>query len=218
MDPERSAVDEALLSAPRLGVFGGTFDPVHAGHLHAAREARRAFDLDLVLFVPAARSPHKDAGPHASAEQRFEMLELALAGEPAFAVSALELRRGEPSYTIETVRELSRTRAEAGNTGELFLILGSDNLSSLATWRGVEEIFDLARPIVVFRRGAGPELVERAAGLSPELAERLREGFLELPPVDVAASDLRASGGGRTEELPDAVREYVRGRGIYGER
>ncbi len=222
-----AAVPEAALRARRLGVFGGTFDPVHAGHLFAAREAARAFGLDFVLFVPAARSPHKDRAPRATGAQRMAMLALALAPEPRFGATDLELVRGAPSYTIDTVRELERLR---GSAGPIFLVIGSDNLSGIAAWRGVEDLLARTRPIVVRRvvrrRGdaderntADGELAASAPGLSSSARARLSAGFLELPPVDVAARELRERLAGRgavsDAELPRAVAEYARENGIY---
>ena len=207
-------VPSLLASAPRLGLFGGTFDPVHVGHLHVARRAREHAALDAVVFVPAARSPHKDDGTVASGADRLAMLERAVADDPAFVVWDLELLRGAPSYTVETVRELVRLR---GGAAGLYLVLGSDNLVALDRWAEIETILELAAPIVVERRGAGPGLVDRLE-LAPELLECLRAGFVAGEPVDAAATDLRqrlAEGGGR-DEVPAAVWEYARASGIYG--
>jgi len=204
-----------LLRAPRLGLFGGTFDPVHLGHLHVARTALDSYELDGVLFVPAARSPHKEASTSASPADRLAMLRLALAGEPRFALSDLELRRGAPSFTADTVTELLRQRAGLVG-GELFLILGSDNLKGLGSWRDVEAILADTTPIVVARSGVELEVLD-GEGLSDRATERLRAGYLDRAPVDVAATELRdalARGAGG-EQLPPAVWEYIRGRGIY---
>lgn len=215
-DP-RARVSAEALRAPRLGVFGGTFDPVHAGHLHAARAALSGRELDHVLFVPAARSPHKLGAPRAGADERLHMLRLALAGEPAFSASDLELARGAPSYTVDTLRELARLRAGVPG-GELYLVLGSDNLPGLADWRDAEEVLALARPVVVPRTGAAPPAssLER---LSPAARRRLAEGRLEVPPVDAEATDLRErlarDPAAAAPELSASVLEYLRGEPIY---
>ena len=214
-DGEASEFPE-LVCSPRLGLFGGTFDPVHLGHLHVARTALEAFNLDGVLFVPAARSPHKADPTSASSADRLAMLQLALAGEPRFALSDLELRRGAPSFTADTVSELLRLRSGLEG-GELFLILGSDNLRGLGTWRDVEAILRDTTPIVVARRGAELGALDGDEGLSDQALERLRAGFLDRAPVDVAATELRdalAAGAG-SEQLPPSVWEYIQSRGIY---
>jgi nicotinate-nucleotide adenylyltransferase len=204
----------------RLGIFGGSFDPVHAGHLHAAHAARRAFDLDRVVFVPARDPPHKPGRALASGEDRLEMLRLATAGEPRFLVHGLELERPGPSFTIDTVRALPALLGEHGAL--LFLILGSDNLAGLPTWRAAKELLERVQPIVVHREGdPGPAFgaIERALG--PEAARKCRAGYLALPPVEVSSTDLRTRlpGGGPDElDLPREVLEYIRRRGLYGTR
>jgi len=215
VEPEGGATWERLLAAARLGVFGGTFDPVHRGHLHVARAATRAFALDGVLFVPAARSPHKRGSAEAAPADRLAMLELALADEPTFAAAPLELERGAPSFTIDTVLELERRRSGSG--GELFLLLGSDNLEGLCTWREVEDLLARTTPIVVARAGSSALPSEGLHGLSPAAAERLRVGFVDAPTVDVSATELRAAlaRGEGEAELSPPVWEYIRERGIY---
>src|SRR6187401_1771674 len=123
----------------RIGLFGGSFDPVHQGHLHAARAAAAAFRLDRVVFVPAFESPHKTGVRMASGAHRTRMLELAIAHDPTFCISLLELERGGPSYTIDTVRELPRAIGERADCA-LFLIVGSDNVALLPTWREAESL------------------------------------------------------------------------------
>jgi nicotinate-nucleotide adenylyltransferase len=211
-------VERRLVDASRLGLFGGTFDPVHLGHLHVARTALEVASLDAVVFVPAARSPHKEGGSVASGEERLEMLRLATADEPRFVVWDVELRRGEPSYTVETVRELVRMRGDG--QGGLHLILGSDNLTGLGTWLGLGEILAAARPIVVERRGATADVLDSIEGLSEADVERLRAGFVAREPVDVSATPLRRrlGRGDGEDEVPPAVWEYLRRRGIYGAR
>ncbi len=206
-----------ILLAPRLGLFGGSFDPVHLGHLHVARTALAEFELDLVLFVPAARSPHKEQPTSASPADRLKMLELALAAEPKFALSDLELRRGAPSFTVDTVRELIQARSGLASA-ELFLILGSDNLRGLGSWRDVDEVLRSATPIVVARAGVDLAELSKLSGLSAELLERLRRGFVDAETVDIAATELREEleRGAGMEKLPAPVREYISARGIYG--
>jgi nicotinate-nucleotide adenylyltransferase len=209
-------------AAQRIGLFGGSFDPVHSGHLHAARAALDAFDLDRVVFVPAARAPHKPGLPHTSDEHRLAMLRLAIAAEPRFSVSDLELRRGGTSYTIDTVRALP---AELGlaEGDEIFLVLGSDNLRGLSSWRDVRELLELARPIVVQREGDPDRLLDDLRrNLGEAACAKLDAGYLRRPPVPVSSTELREHmRGSRTpleHEIPAAVQAYIQRHRLYGAR
>jgi nicotinate-nucleotide adenylyltransferase len=214
-----SAAPSRLGILARLGIFGGSFDPVHAGHLHAARSALRAFDLDHVVFVPAREPPHKPGRELVSGKDRLEMLRLAIAGEPRFSVHGLELERPGPSFTIDTVRELPGLLG-APDGASVFLVLGSDNLAGLPTWRAARELLARVQPIVVHREG-DPEpafgAVERALG--PGAAAKCRAGYLALPPVEVSSTELRTrlpNLGGEAVDLPRGVLAYIRRRGLYG--
>lgn len=201
----------------RLGILGGSFDPPHLGHLHAARTAREAFELDEVRFIPAARPPHKPGRRLADGEHRVALLELLLADEPDFFVDSRELSRAGPSFTVETLRELAEE--DSGETRELFMILGTDNLPGLPDWRDVEEILRLAQPIVIHRDGEPERLLDLAcAELSRPGRERLRRGLVFQPPVAVSSTELR----GRLEadeapgvQLPEVLRDYIRREGLY---
>jgi len=190
--------DEEALRA-RVGVFGGTFDPVHVGHLAIAFAALESVPLDRVLFVPARRSPLKDRDPLASVADRVAMLEAAMASEPRFALSRLELERDGVSYTVDTLEAL---RAE----GELFLILGSDALAGLAQWRAPDRIRELATILVAARPGA-PE---------PDPMHRARA--FDAPRLDISSRELRdraARGMSLRYLVPDAVWDHIKKRGLY---
>ena len=206
----------------RLGLFGGSFDPVHLGHLHAARAAAGAFDLERVVFVPAARPPHKPERILAAGSQRLRMLEIAVEPEPTWCVSDLELARSGPSYTIDTVQALAAHVDEPAQA-EIHLILGSDNLPGLADWYRARELLEQVRPVVVLRdetdrallEELSPALVER---LGARIARRVHDGVLALPPVPVRSTDLRlriAAGENVGDELPPGVWEYVLRHGVY---
>jgi nicotinate-nucleotide adenylyltransferase len=202
---------------PRVGLFGGSFDPVHRGHVHAARAARDEFRLDGVVFVPAARPPHKPGRALASGADRMAMLALALDGERGFAASDLELTRAGPSYTFDTVVEVARrVPAQAA----LHLVLGADNLSGLSAWYRAEELLARVQPIVVHREGDLDVLLAELAGkLSARSLARLAAGLVRLPPVSCSSSDVRAAlAAGRVpeEDLPRGVGDYIRARGLYG--
>ncbi len=221
------SADAPLAGVRRLGLFGGSFDPVHVGHLHVARAAQRAFDLDHVLFVPAARPPHKPDRVLADGADRLAMLERVVRDEPRWSTTDLELRRAGPSYTVDTVRALGPELGLPGDA-EVFLLIGGDNLDGLPEWREVEELLRLVRPVIVFRAGEGAdgtgpgrravEELGRSGRLSAGAVAALLAGFLALPPVEVSSTSLRrrlAAGEDVGDELPDAVREYAVGRGIY---
>lgn len=183
----------------RIGIFGGTFDPVHVGHLAIAQAALESARLDRVIFVPARRSPLKDRGPLASEADRLAMLEAATKGEPRFAVSRVELERGGPSYTVDTLEALT---AE----GELHLILGSDALAELPRWRSPERIRSLAG-ILVARRPGAPE-PDTAAGAVA----------FDAPHLDISSRELRARvkrGLSLRYLVPDDVWRHIERRGLY---
>lgn len=188
------------------GVFGGSFDPVHHGHLAIALAALEQIPLDRVLFVPARRSPLKDAAPAASDADRLEMLRLATADEPRFAVSAVELERPEPSYTVDTLEAL------AGD-GPLFLIVGADAARELPRWRSPERIREMATLLVAPRAPrAKVPLPLRSFSDDPAVI------VLDTPLMDVSARELRgraARGRSLRYLVPDAVWRYIEERGLY---
>lgn len=202
----------------RLGLFGGSFDPVHLGHVHVARAAQEAFQLDRVVFVPAAKPPHKPDRILAPEADRLAMLELVCGSEPTWCTSCLEFRRAGPSYTLDTVSELAAEIGEPGSS-TIFMILGSDNLPGLPDWSRVEELLARVRPIVVFREGVDESALRELEGrLSPAVLERLRSGFLRLPPVVASSTAIREQVTGQQEVLPELsmeVREYIREKGLY---
>jgi len=207
-----SSIAPAALRARTLGILGGSFDPPHLGHLFVARTARLVCRLEHVLFVPAARPPHKPERVLASAADRVAMLELLLADEPLLSVWTTELEREGPSYTIDTVKEL---RAAVAPGTELFLLIGSDNLPGLPGWRDAEELLSLVVPVVVWRRGSRLD-PDELARVPRELRQRFR--VIECAPFDCTASDLRrrlAAGDDLDGLLPSSLAEYARARGLY---
>lgn len=205
-------------AARRLGLFGGSFDPVHSGHLHVARSAQREFRLDRVVFVPAARPPHKPGRKLASQDDRAHMLALAIAPEPSWSMSTLEFERGGPSYTIDTVRELPRRLGLRGDV-ELFLTIGWDNLHGLEKWREARALLALVQPVVIWRGEGDAGLLEHLRReLGTELFAKLERGLLRLPPAPQSSTEMRerlARGEDPGASLPPGVLEYIRARGIY---
>jgi len=220
--PERSDSNtvNACPKDTRVGVLGGTFDPIHLGHVAAAEGAARALGLSRVILVPAGAPPHKLVGPLASAADRLAMARLAVEGLDGLEVSDIETRREGPSYTVDTVRALAR--GLGGGVG-LFLLLGTDALRDLPTWRDVEGIFRVAGPAVVERPGSG-EIDWEALGRSlPEgLVRRARANFVRLERgLDVSSTEVRrrlAAGESVSGLLARAVERYIREHGLYGAR
>jgi len=186
----------------RIGVLGGTFDPIHLGHLAAARAAMECGRLDKVLFIPTGVPPHRPATV-ADARQRVEMCRLAIDGEERFEVSDVEVRRSGPSYTVDTLRELRHRYPN----DELFLILGWDAAKLLASWRDPDEVQRLASVVVVTRPGSGAP--DASAGI-----------MCERPTPDISGSALRraiAAGDDVSDRLPRRVAEYIAKHELYGD-
>ena len=189
----------------RIGVFGGTFDPPHLGHLVVASDACEALDLGRVLWIPSAVPPHKLRTVRAPAEARLEMVRAAIQGDPRFEADDVELRRAGPSYTVDTLREL----ASRHPGDELVLLIGADNLREIPVWREPGEILRLARVAVLSRDGAG---------VPPDAA--IPATAVAVTRVDVSATEVRrraAAGETIRYLVPDAVRALVERRELYRE-
>src|SRR3979490_1137822 len=194
----------------RIGVLGGTFDPIHFGHLAVAKAAIECANLARVLFVPSAQPPHRTAAV-APAEDRFAMTNLAVQGEPRFEVSDVEVRRGGRSYTVDTLNELHR----AFPNDELFLILGWDAARLFRTWREPERVSELASLVTVDRPGMAPPTPSELAVLRLDPARVVN---CHVPTPDVSGSALRraiASGQPVAGQLPPAVERYIAERHLY---
>lgn len=184
----------------RIGIYGGTFDPIHHGHLILAREAREALQLEKLIFVPAAVSPLKDA-PIASAQMRLSMLRAAIEGETGFALDDCELRRPPPSYAIDTVEEIRKRESNA----EIYYLIGEDNVAELSRWHRFEDLRTLVRFVVLDRTGLNTkhdyEVVHRK--------------------IDISATDIRkrvASGRSIRYLVPVAVENIICEQKLYREK
>ena len=206
-----------------LGILGGTFDPVHHGHLRSALEVREQLGLSEVRLVPAARPPHRDA-PRASAAHRLAMLELALSGTPGLRADDREIRREGPSWMVDT---LASFHAEAPGR-PLFLIIGQDAANGLDSWHRWRELFELAHLVIMRRPDArahyGAELAREIARRETrhpgELLGRPGGGCVALPvtPLDISATQIRrlvAAGRSPAFLTPDPVIGYMRREGLY---
>ena len=194
----------------RLGLIGGTFDPIHIAHLAIAQEAAWARKLDEVLFIPARQPPHKREEPVTEARHRLAMTKAAIAGNPLFAVSTIEMDREGPSYTVDTLRELRRAGVE------LSFIVGMDSLRDLPTWRDPVGILSLAEIVAVYRGGFDTvDLTELESALSA-VKERVR--VVPIPALDVSSTDIRArvaAGQPIRYLVPDAVIAYIEENNLY---
>lgn len=208
------------------GILGGTFDPVHLGHVALAAAALRELPLVEVLWLPSGNPGHR-AQPIAGAEQRLAMLGLAIAGNPRFRVDATELASRQPTYTVPS---LMRLRAQFGADRSLVLLLGADSFLSLPTWLRWRELFDLAHIAIADRPGHKPELGAMAPELAREVAPRLapveslRESAagalvrFDMPQLDISSSAIRsaiAAGHSAQHLLPRAVLAYIEKHHLY---
>lgn len=204
-----------MRNGTRIGIFGGTFDPVHFGHLLLAETCREQARLDEVWFVPAAVPPHKQDQALSPPAVRLEMLRLAVGGHDAFRVADLELLRGGVSYTVDTLAAVHAERPEA----ELFLLLGADSLVELPTWRDPRRILELARPLTVGRPGTQPPDYDALADLvAPARLETFAACHVEMPLIGIRSRDLRrraAEGRSLRYQTPRAVERFIETTGLY---
>lgn len=188
-----------------IGIFGGSFDPPHVGHLMIAEHARQELALDKVLFVPAFVAPHKTNGTSASPVHRMRMLRLAVKGNSSFSVSAIELERKGVSYTVDTVAEMQKEFPDS----ELFLIVGSDNLLDFQSWKSPREILAMARLAVYERSSTKPT---PGSTLPPAIR-------LSGATIDISSSAIRTrirQGKSVRYQVPDAVENYIKKHKLYG--
>ena len=203
----------------RVGILGGTFDPIHYGHLVVAQQVCEALRLDRVLFIPAALPPHKLDEEIAPAADRAAMVELAIAANPAFAMSAIELQRAGPSYTVDTLAELVEEAARQRVARELYFILSSEALAGLGRWHEPERLLRLARLAVVQRPGAPlPDMAQLGDMLPGGAASVDRVECVDTVPLANSSSDVRAraiSGRSIRYLVPPAVEAYIRDHRLY---
>jgi nicotinate-nucleotide adenylyltransferase len=199
----------------RLGLYGGSFDPVHYGHLLLAECCREELRLDAVWFLPTAVSPFKRGQAGAEAKHRVEMLKLALAGHEAMNVSTLEIDRGGVSYTVETLTTIHQQQPDA----ELFFLMGGDSLRDLPTWREPARICELAIPVAVPRPDSPPIDYDLLRGLVPPARlDLIRRHQVTMPLIDHSSTDLRrrvAEGKSIRYRTPRAVEKYIETHGLY---
>lgn len=196
----------------RLGILGGTFDPVHYGHLIIAEDAWVCLKLEQVLFVPAYQPPHKPEGSYSPFEHRVRMVELAIADNPHFALSLIEAGRGGPSYTVDTLRQL---QAELGPKVELYFIIGMDSLANILSWHKPAELLTLCRIVVAERAGYHVDLPALTTAL-PALQQKLE--MIDTPELSISSTDLQRrvrQGLSIRYQVPPAVEKYICEHRLY---
>ncbi len=214
----------------RLGLFGGTFNPIHLGHLRAAVEVREAFNLDRLLLIPSANPPHKRADRVANPEDRLEMVRLAIRGEPTLEACDVELARSGLSYTIETLRYF-QDRFGPGPGNAVFFIVGQDAFSEITTWKSYEALFVTAQFIVMTRPGSKPHALEDfihtricAEYQYDSTSNRYNHPrlctifCLNITHLDISATRIREwikQGRSVRFIVPDAVQDFIHDKGLY---
>jgi nicotinate-nucleotide adenylyltransferase len=196
-----------------VGILGGTFDPVHLGHLIVGEEARVRLGLDQVIFVPAGQPWLKAGQTVTPGDHRLRMVELAVASNPFFRVAANEVRREGPTYTVDTLRELKN---QLGENAVLHFIVGMDSLEQFHRWKDPEQLLDLCRLVVVNRPGHQAVDVNTLVGRFPQAGASLR--LLTVPRIEISSTDLRqrvAQGISIRYLVPQPVEAYIQDQGLY---
>jgi len=199
----------------RVGLLGGSFDPVHYGHLLLAECCREQCRLEQVWFLPAAVPPHKKDHAPSAAQQRIEMLELAIAGHPAFSVCRYEVDRAGVNYTVDTLAHFH----EEDPQRELFFLMGADMLNDLPNWRRADRVCELAVMVGACRPGTGELDYAGLTGItSPQRIEVIRRHQVEMPEIGISSSEIRrrvAAGLSIRYQTPRAVEKYIETHGLY---
>ncbi len=191
----------------RLGVYGGTFDPIHTGHLVIAQGIVEHCGLDRLLFVPSARPPHKQGHAIAPPRDRYRMAELASQRDPQFEVSDIEINRPGLSYTVDTLEELRRIH---GTSSCIYLVIGADSLLEIDTWYAPDRVFDLATVVTVPRPG------KDLTSMDPRWRDRVVT--VRLPEIEISSTDIRqrvGKGLSIAQMVPEEVAGYIEERGLY---
>lgn len=200
----------------RIGLYGGSFDPIHVGHLISARSIAEAMSFSKVILIPSARPPHKEGVAMTTAEHRMAMVRLAIEGDPLFEASDVELGRAGPSFTLDTVMEYRR---RLGDTAELFWIIGADSLPELPTWHRIDELVKRVTIVTAARPGfVKPAVADLAEAVGKEAAQALLSNCCLTPEIDISATRIRArvaAGDSIRYLTPEAVASYIQQHGLY---
>ncbi|MBU1259728.1 MAG: nicotinate-nucleotide adenylyltransferase [Planctomycetes bacterium] len=202
--------------AEKIVIFGGTFDPVHIGHIEVAQAAAENIGAKKVVLVPARRSPHKQQRPVASDKDRIAMLKLAVMDKNLFQISPIELNRAEPSYTIDTIRHFKQ---QFGEGCELFWLIGADMLESLPKWHKIDELMSECNICVMNRGGfEKPDFNRLTSSLNIENIKKLRKNTIETPKINISSTEIRQrlmTGGDVSGLTCPAVLNYIQKHNLY---
>jgi nicotinate-nucleotide adenylyltransferase len=198
-------------------IYGGTFDPIHNGHLKVAAYALEELDADELIFVPAKRSPFKKIFPAADANDRLEMIKIAISGRSNFKTSDFELKGKDPSYTIDTV-ERFKSESEPGT--KFYLLVGADGAKELYKWYRINDLLEICTICLMVRPGFEvPDFAQYGFGLDINQIEKLKKHVLSNPLIDVSSTEIRslvASGQDVSDKIPANVFEYIKTHHLYG--
>jgi len=200
----------------KIALFGGTFDPIHLGHTGIAAEAVKLIGADKIIFVPAKRSPLKGFSPCASDEDRFAMIALAIAGNKHFELSDYELKRPEPSYTLQTVRQF---QANYGSKTSIYWLIGADSIDDLPHWYKIKELIDECNLSTMYRAGFEPPNFSKFKTLwGRRRVEKLQQNVIKTSLIDISSTEIRnrfAAGQDVTNMLSPAVADYILKHNLY---
>ncbi len=200
----------------KIALFGGTFDPIHLGHTAVAADTAKMIGAEKIIFVPAKRSPLKGFFPRAGDSDRFKMISLAIAHNKNFQVSDYELKRPEPSYTLETVRKF---QGDYGGETSIYWLIGADSIDELQLWYGITDLIDECNLSTMFRSGCSPPdfaKFEDIWGLGR--VEKLQRNIIQTSLIDISSTEIRsrlAAGGDVSDMLHPDVADYIRKHGLY---
>ncbi len=200
----------------KTALFGGTFDPIHLGHTTVAADAARHINAEKIIFVPAKRSPLKKSFPEASNDDRAKMITLAITDDKNFQLSDYELKRSEPSYTLETVRYF---QIKYGSDTSIYWLIGADSIDELPYWYGIVELIDECSLSAMYRAGCSPPDFSGFAGLwGPRRVEKLQRNVIQTSLVNISSTEIRnrlASGRDVRDMVAAPVADYIRKHGLY---
>jgi nicotinate-nucleotide adenylyltransferase len=201
----------------KIALLGGTFDPIHLGHTAVAAHASKQIGTTKVIFIPAKRSPLKGSPPKASNDDRLKMITLAIAKDEKFEVSDWELKRAEPSYTLETVRHFQQC---LGKDTSIHWLMGADGVDELPLWYGIVKLIDECNLSVMYRAGCKPPDFDKFETLcGQQRIEKLRRNIIQTPLIDISSTEIRnklAAGLDVSDMLHPSVAGYIRKHNLYG--
>jgi nicotinate-nucleotide adenylyltransferase len=204
------------MSKRKIALFGGTFDPVHIGHISVAEDAAQQIGVEKIVFVPAKRSPLKGFLPMVGDEHRLAMVDIAIEQNDKFEVSDFELNKPAPSYTLETVKKF---KADYGEDCSIYWLLGADSAGDLQYWHAIEELIDACNLCTMYRAGCDPpDYTKYEAIWGPSRVEKLQRNIIRTPLVDISSTEIRRRLGVGEDVigmLHEAVADYIRRHNLY---